>query len=256
MQAEESALQNRNPAIERMAAIFHELEKCPTGLGLKGLSERTGVTRSTVYRILNSLAAHGLVRQLANSDYVLGGRLVDLANAVVVPDGGNVARVAQPHIDTMSRMLGESAKVSVYDHGRALVVAVAAGTKSYALQARVGEHLPIHAGAGSKALMAHLGEDERRRIYKRPLVQFNDRTFIDPPRLEVELALVREQGWSRDHGEFSSSVNAYAAPIRDSSGKVVAAVSVPFLAGREPEYQDIVRNTVVEMALRIGHDLG
>lgn len=248
--------QNRNPAIERMMAILQELERAPNGLGLKRLVEQSGVTRSTVYRILNSLTAHGLVRQLENSDYVLGSRLLSLADGVGMPSGGRIAKAAQPHLDFVARSLGETAKVSIYDRGHVVVVAVAAGTKRHALRARVGEQLPIHAGGSSKALFAFLPEAERLRIYSRPLTQYNERTLIEQEALEEELSRVREQGWARDHGEFTAAVNSYAAPIRDRSGDVVAAVSIPFVAGRDAEYEQLVRATALATADRIGMGLG
>jgi len=136
-----------------------------------------------------------------------------------------------------------------------LVIAVAGGTKQDALHARIGEHLPIHAGGSSKALFAFLPEAERQRIYSRPLTQYNERTIFEPEALEDELARVREQGWARDPGEFTASVNSYAAPIRDRSGDVVAAVSIPFLAGRDAEYEQLVRATALATADRISMEL-
>jgi DNA-binding IclR family transcriptional regulator len=124
-----------------------------------------------------------------------------------------------------------------------------------ALHARIGEHLPIHAGGSSKALFAFLPEAERQRIYSRPLTQYNERTIFEPEALEDELARVREQGWARDPGEFTASVNSYAAPIRDRSGDVVAAVSIPFLSGRDAEYEQLVRATALATADRISVEL-
>lgn len=255
MHGSEIDQQNRNPTTERMMAILHELERAPNGLGLKRLVEQSGVTRSTVYRILNSLVAHEMVRQLENSDYVLGRRLLSLADAVGMPSGGRVAKIAQPHLDFVARSLGETAKISIYDRGHVLVLAVAGGNKQLALHARVGEQLPIHAGGGSKVLLAYLPEAERRRIYSRPLTMYNERTIIEPEALEKELSRVREQGWSRDHGEFSASVISYGAPIRDGSGDVVAAFSIPFVSGRDAEYEQMVRATVLATADRINTEL-
>jgi len=247
--------QHRNPAIDRMAAILDELEKAPNGLGLKRLSERTAVTRSTVYRILNSLLAHGIVRQLENSDYVLGSRLLSLADAVVSPIAGRLAECAQPHLDRVARQVGETAKVSVFDRGHVLVVAIAPGSLSHALHAVVGEHLPAHAGGGSKALLAGLDEADMQRVISRPLTRFTDRTIIDPNQLREEVFRIREQGFSHDDGEFSLSVNSFGAEI-SSAGRSVGAISIPFLAGRSSEYEETIRAAVIATAQLISADLG
>lgn len=256
MSEDEEPLHNRNPAVERMMAMLAELEKAPAGLTLKRLAERTGVTRSTVYRILNSLEAHGMVRQVDGARFILGARLLSLASRVTpTPLGRDIAEKAQPHLDRLAMTLGESSKVSVYDRGVVLVVAAASGHNAYALHAAIGQHLPIHAGAGSKVLLASLPPGEIDRVLSGELKRFTDRTFIDPSALRAELELVRTRGWSRDGGEFAVSVNAYGAPIIDPSGQVVAALSVPFLAGRDADYEEKVRIIAVTTAIAIGGDL-
>jgi DNA-binding IclR family transcriptional regulator len=253
---DEEASPHRNPAVERMMAMLSELEKVPAGLTLKGLAERAGVTRSTVYRILNSLEAHGMVRQVDGARFVLGPRLLSLASGVIAPPIGRVvAERAKPHLDRLAATLGESSKVSVYDRGSVLVVAAVSGSKPYALHAAVGQHLPIHAGAGSKVLLANLPKDEVERILAGDLKRFTDLTFVEPDALRAELERVRTRGWSRDGGEFAVSVNAYGAPIIDPSGAVVAAISVPFLAGRDADYEERVRIVAVTTAIAIGGDL-
>jgi len=239
-----------------MMTMLAELEKSPAGLTLKGLAERTGVTRSTVYRILNSLEAHGMVRQVDGARFILGPRLLSLASSVISPPIGRVvAERAQPHLDRLAATLGESSKVSVYDRGFVLVVAAASGNNPYALRAAVGQHLPIHAGAGSKVLLANLPAEEVERILAGELKRFTALTLVDPDALRAEIALVRGRGWSRDGGEFAVSVNAFGAPIIDASGQVVAAISVPFLAGRDADYEERVRVVAVTTAIAIGGDL-
>ncbi|BCP52107.1 IclR family transcriptional regulator [Kaistia sp. 32K] len=256
MSDDEEGLQNRNPAIERMMAILTELEKTPSGLSLKRLAERTGVTRSTVYRILNSLEAHDMVRQVDRAQYVLGARLLSLADGVTsTPVSREIAEKAQPHLDRLAATFGESCKVSVYDRGFVLVIAAATGHNPYALHAAIGQHLPIHAGAGSKVLLAHQPEAEIEAVLSHELKRYTVLTFVDPEALRAELALVRARGWSRDGGEFAVSVNAYGAPIVNLSGQVVAAISIPFLVGQDAEYEDKVRNIAMTTAIAIGSDL-
>lgn len=256
MSDEEEGLQNRNPAIERMMAILTELEKAPDGLSLKRLADRTGVTRSTVYRILNSLEAHDMVRQMDRAQYVLGARLLSLADGVTsTPVSRRIAEKAQPHLDRVAATLGESCKVSIYDRGFVLVIAAAVGHNPYALAAGIGQHLPIHAGAGSKVLLAHLPPAEIDAVLAGELKRFTALTLVDPDALRAELELVKARGWSRDGGEFGVSVNAYGAPIIDATCEVIAAISVPFLVGQDADYEEKVRTVAITTAIAIGSDL-
>ncbi|MDT1062245.1 IclR family transcriptional regulator [Paracoccus sp. CPCC 101403] len=235
-----------------MMAILTEIERQPNGLPLGRVAEAAGVTRSTAYRILNSLLAHDMLRQLDNSHFVLGSRLLSLADSVTVGAlGTRVAAAAQPVIDEVSRTLGETVKVSVCDRGQIVVVAVSLGRKARALQAQLGEHLPIHAGAGSKVLLAHLSREEMERVLGSKLPTYTERTLSDPGELLSELEKVRQQGWSKDPGEFDLSVRAYAAPIRNRQGLVVAALSIPFFADVSQDYEAALLDAAQTAAQRI-----
>ncbi len=243
----------RNPAIERMMAILGVLEREPGGLGLKRLTDMTGVTRSTVYRILNSLMAHDMVRQLPNSDYVLGPRLLALANNVSADRlGAVIALKAQPYLDGIAQLVGETAKVSIYDRGLVLVVAVSIGSDAFSIHSHVGSHLPVHAGGASKLLLAYLNSDLIENHLSKGLPKYTEQTVMNADEIRAELELIRKNGWAQDRGEFSNSVCSFAAPIYGPSGDVVAALSVPFLIGQGEDFETRIRETVVKTATEIG----
>ena len=126
------------------------------------------------------------------------------------------------------------------------------GKRDYALTITEGQRLPIHAGAGSKVLLAHADKGEREAILRGPLKRFTEATFTNPAALTRELNRVRRQGWSQDKGEFSPSVHAFGAPIIDSSGKFLGAVSAPFLAGADARRLEAIRRSVIATATAIG----
>ena len=62
---------------------------------------------------------------------------------------------------------------------------------------------------------------------------------------------IRRQGWAQDRGESAPSIFAYAAPVLGRDQRVVAALSLPFLAGTEPERMEAFRAAVVDAAAEI-----
>jgi DNA-binding IclR family transcriptional regulator len=245
----------RSPAVERTMDILHCLEGRIQGANLNEIAARTAVARSTVYRILNSLEAHGMVRR-HNGHYLLGPRLLRLAARVTIPPGGiDLAAIALPHLERLARRTGETSKVSVYDRGSVLVLAGVPGSGEHALHITIGQHLPIHAGAASKMLLAYQPEDERDRILAAPLKAFTERTIIDPAGLRRELRKVRRQGWSHDPGEFSISVRAFGAPILDPNADLLGALSIPYLAGRSRAFDKEMQQATIEGAIAIGVDV-
>ncbi|KAA0971995.1 IclR family transcriptional regulator [Aureimonas fodinaquatilis] len=239
---------NGVPVLERTLEVLSFLERTPDGLSIRDLTKYLGVPRSTVYRILNTLQAHQIVLRNVEGTYVLGPRLLTLAAKVKVQMSYDLVGAAQPVMQQLAQETGEGNKLSVFARETALVVAAATGTGEYGLHPAVGQSFPLHAGAASKMIMAHLDAVMLDRLLSQPLTQFTSATRIDPAQLRAELELIREQGWAQDMGEHVGSVCAMAAPVWDPTGRFAAALSIPFLAGQTPERISTLKAAVITAA--------
>lgn len=245
----DAALKHRIPVIDRMMEVLAELERRDGGATIRELVSALRLPRTTIYRILNTLQLHDMVRRDENGAYQLGSRLLGLAAQVAA--GGSavdLVAIAQPFLDKLAAEVGEGCKLSVLDGGGVLVLAAAQGRREYALSVTPGQRMEAHAGAASKLLLAFLPEPELDAWLARPLVAFTPRTMTDPRRLRAELARIRRLGWSQDKGESIPSIQAFAAPILDTRGTMVAAISVPFLAGTEPSRMEEIRLATIAAA--------
>jgi DNA-binding IclR family transcriptional regulator len=148
----------------------------------------------------------------------------------------------------MAISAGHSVKLSVLDREGVLVLAAAQGRRPYALGVAPGQRMPINAGAAGKLLFAFEPPEMQKDWLSRPLAAFTSRTVTDPKRLKVEAARIRRQGWAQDRGESAPSIYAYAAPVRDHDGAVLAALSIPFLYGTDSEQVEFIRLAVINMA--------
>lgn len=248
---------HRNPAVERSMALLDELERNPNGISLDELVLRTSVSRSSAYRILNSLEAHRMVRSLKGGSYVLGSRILQLASstsALAMKDF-DLPRIVQPYLERAAERTGETAKISIFDRGSVLVIAGAASTAEHSLHTVVGRYLPLHAGAAGKVLLAYLPGEERSRFLHTNMKRFTELTMTTEAELLPELDLIKEQGWASDMGEYSINVNSYGAPIFASDGKMVAAISIPFGAGRDRAHHERIKQTAIRTVAAIGEEL-
>jgi DNA-binding IclR family transcriptional regulator len=235
------------PVIDRMMDVLSVIERSPGGPTIRELTGALGLPRTSIYRILNTLQLHDVVQRDTRGGYHLGRRLLGLAARVAVGAGEvDVAAFCQPYLNRLAADLGEGIKLSVLDADGVLVLAVAQGRRDYALTATRGQHLPPHAGAAGKLLLAYLTPAELERRLAEPLAALTPRTITDPKRLRGELARIRRLGWAQDKGENAPSILAYAAPVRAPDGRLLAAISVPFLAGTPPERMEEIRRAVVE----------
>lgn len=244
------------PVIERMMDILGALEQRGTGLTISELTQALALPRTTIYRILNTLQRHEVVRRDTGGAYHLGRRLLSLAAHVAAQASEiDLAAICQPHLDRLALELGESVKVSVLSQEGILVLAAATGRREYALSVAPGQHVPIHAGAASKLLLAYMDAPALDLWLSRPLSAYTPKTITDPKRLRSEVVRIKRQGWAQDSGENAPGVQAFAAPIFTGGGEVVAALSIPFLSGTDATRMEEIRLATIAAARAISHDM-
>lgn len=245
----DAAMKHRVPVIDRMMDVLGQLERRDDGLTIRDLVSQLHLPRTTIYRILNTLQMHDMVHRDDDGAYHLGRRLLGLAAHVAAGNRGvDLVSVAQPYLDKLARELGEGVKLSVLDKNAVLVVATAQGKREYALTVAPGQRMEAHAGAASKLLLAYLPEEGLEKHLARALVPYTNRTITELPSLMTELTRLRRIGWSQDRGETVLSIHAFAAPVFDTRGEMVAALSVPFLAGTEPRRVEDIRLATIDTA--------
>ncbi|WP_155956604.1 IclR family transcriptional regulator [Rhizobium sp. CF080] len=237
------------PVIDRMMDVLGQLERRPNGATIRELTALLSLPRTTIYRIVNTLQGHDMVRRDDAGAYHLGRRLLSLASHVASGVSEiDLAAFAQPFLDKLSAEIGEGSKLSVIDQDGILVLAAAQGRRQYALTVAPGQRMPIHAGAASKMLLAHLPPEELAAWLAKPLVAYTPKSLTDPKRLMTELTRIKRLGWAQDRGENAPSIQAFAAPVRDRTGRVVAAISIPYLAGAEASRMEEIRLAAIDAA--------
>jgi len=241
--------QHMIPIIDRMMDVLAELERYTGGRTIRELTESLSLPRTTVYRLLNSLQRHDLVRRDDEGAYHLGRRLLSLAAHTSTNFGdGAIPALAQPYLDRRAADVGEGVKLSVLDTDGVVVIAAAQGRREYALTVAVGQRMPVHASATGKLLLAYLGPDAVQYWLSRPMPAYTAKTVNDIKRLQSELATIKRRGWAEDKGETAPSILAYATPIIAGDGRVAAALSVPFLAGTPASQMERIKAAAIGAA--------
>jgi IclR family pca regulon transcriptional regulator len=147
----------------------------------------------------------------------------------------SVAQIAQPHLEDLAEELHESCSVSVLDGDDIVYVARASANRIMTIALTVGTRLPPYPTSMGRVLLASLPEDELEAYLSRSdLRQLTEHTVADPAGLRQILAGVRVRGWAAVDQELEAGVRSIAVPIRDSSGRVVAAINASAHAARVP----------------------
>jgi IclR family transcriptional regulator, acetate operon repressor len=219
-------------SVDRACALLHVLGRTPGGASLSQLSRETGLHKSTARRILVSLVAAGLVRQAPPDDhYRLGPALPHLGDAARLHlfDGN----VAHSILRTLRDQTRETVHLGIPDRFELVYVDKIESQQSLQVASRIGARTPLYCTGLGKAYLAHMPEgwiaDYLAAV---ELAARTPNTITDPAALLAELAKTRGRGWSLDDVENEADVRCVGAPVIDSSGTVVAAVSVTGPASR------------------------
>ncbi|MBC8103983.1 MAG: IclR family transcriptional regulator [Cytophagales bacterium] len=233
-------------AAGRALDILEFLEAHSEPQTLTHLVTGLGLPKASVHRLLTSLRMRGYIEQARpRGGYVLGLRVLRLAARVRARL--DLAQTAQPYLKHLAAVTGESCQLSVRSGAQALCVAreMSPDHPNVSLTGQVGSVFPLHAAAVGKVLLAYAPETERAAYLAQDLTAFTPQTHILPEALAAELEAVRDAGLARDREEYKRGLSAFAAPVFDESGGVVAALALPFLAGGEAgeDNEDLQRKT-------------
>lgn len=217
-------------SLERGLAVIRAFHADASTLTLSDVARSTGLTRAAARRFLLTLADLGYVRT-DGKYFSLTPRVLELGYAML--SGMSLPEVAQPHLERLSGVVGESSSVSVLDGDAIVYVARFAVSRIMTVSITVGTRFPAYATSMGHVLLAGLDETSLDAyLADVELAPLTSHTITTPERLRAELAAVREQGWAIVDQELEEGLRSVAAPVRDRSGAVVAAVNLSTHASR------------------------
>jgi DNA-binding IclR family transcriptional regulator len=185
------------------------------------IAAELGVPLSTVYRYLRALRELDLVEERDRS-YVPGWRLLELAGLDVART--RLVELGHSVLREVSQATGETAVLTVRAGTRALCLRQVESHHPVRMAFRIGQLLPLYAGAGQRMLLAHAPPAVIQRVLEQPQWQTTDRT-LPPFEILRELEQIRRTGYLVTHGELSEGAVAVAVPVF-AGGEVVCSLTV------------------------------
>ena len=219
----------RVQSIDRAVLILRCFDSRQPEIGISELSRRTGLSTSTVHRLLVSMTDNELVRQSSDRRYSLGPLVMQLGRSGGLPT--TLRDVAVP----VARQLRDEVDETVGIHEllpngrRAVIDQVESRQELRRTYTELGVPLPLPHGAPGKVMLAHLPAERREWWLARPIDAATPTTIADPDALRTQLTEIRSRGWAYSDAERTPGIRAVAAPLFDHTGAVVGALgfSVP-----------------------------
>jgi len=210
-------------AVDRALAIL-------TALGQRNqrsidLARTLKLHKATVGRLLLSLQQAGMVRRNDDGAYTVGPAVVALASRAIGTQRTLLDVLREP-LRRVWQLTGETIGAHVRAGGNRVGIEELESPQPIKFRAGIGQR-SLHAGAAGRIFLAFLSPDERRQLLAgMQLVRFTDATMTSIADLEKHAERDRRRGYAMSFGEAIPGVASVSVPVFDSTGSVVASVSV------------------------------
>ena len=216
----------RRSVLGRVDTILGAFDDANQVLTLHELTERTGLPKSTVYRMLEQLGRMGWLER-DYEGYRVGMRLFEIGG--LATRRRRLTESALPHLHALSVTSGFAVQLALLD-GDEVVYLHRVETGDFTLPTREGGRQPAHCTALGKAMLA-FDPEAAGDVLRRDLVRRTAQTLTSPEELAADLDRIADTGLAFDRQEAYDELACVAAPLR-SAGRAIAAVSVTGPADR------------------------
>lgn len=243
-------------ALEKALDVLDAIGMSAAGISQTDLASQLQLPRTTVYRLLATLVARGLVRRDPQRKvYCLGLRCFEMARqAYAMPD---LVSAAALELRALRDITGETTYLATLDGREVISLERCDGAHSERSAAVLGQRKPVHCTSQGKAILSAMSDAARDELVRElTLKELTPMTITDRRRLQAELRIVKARGYAIDDEEIVLGVRCVGAAIVDPAGQVRGAVSVAGPAWRLTRARvELLGPEVAEAARRIGAQL-
>lgn len=245
------------PALSKGLDILEALADSGTGYTQAELSKRLGRSQSEIYRMLHVLQQREYLDIGADDRYRLTTKLFEVAHRY--PPVRRLTAIAGEMLLDLVNEVDQSAHLAILHGGQVLVLAQIDCPGNTITTVRLGARFPIFNSASGRPLAAYMDEKELSHL----LSIAGEADEEDKETFLSDIKEVRELGYCEGTSRLIAGVTNLSAPVFDYTGKVIAAVTIPFitrLSGTETmdvtQTRERLVQTCQEMSRRMGAGVG
>ena len=248
----------KNQSLRKALDILEVMVDMTAPARLQDIAQKTDMSPSTVLRFLNTFIDFGYAKQDPETSlYYLTLKLADLGNRnrINYPFQGSLRK----YIKDIATHFNESSSLCIEDDMQMVYIATEEGPQ-HMLQtlSRIGRIAPMHStGVGKLFLTEYSDSKLDELVNRRGLSKLTEKTIVTLPELKAEIAKVKNQGYAIDEEECEIGVRCVAVPVREYSGKIVAAMSLsaPITRLTYDKTNEII-NYLLDLSRQASEELG
>jgi IclR family pca regulon transcriptional regulator len=219
---------NRVRALEKGLALLSVLSRQDSELSLERISQISGFSKTTCYRLLQTMRRlHFVTQSDETKGYQLGARNISIGMAAM--DRHSVRSISVPYMRRIKAQTNETVNLTILDGVEVVFVERIEANFIINSNLYVGSRLPVHCSSMGKAILAYLPEDTLFSILdKLDFQPHTAKTITSRKQFMEELTRIRTRGIAVNNEELEKGLYAIAAPILDRSGASIAAMNISF----------------------------
>lgn len=212
-------------AVDKALAILEWLSETDgSSQSVRTIAESTGIGKSTVHRLLETLATRGWVVQGEEGSYKLGTKSLHISAAVLRQL--DILATIRPYAMRLRGEIAQTVFICVRDDDALLIVDIFESPSQLRFTRPIGSRSLLHGSAAGKALLSDLPLGELDEYLTHPLGKTTPKTITDPDELRHDLEFVRSRGYALSDEEGYIGIMSYGAAIYDYTGAAIASISV------------------------------
>ncbi|MDR3565863.1 MAG: IclR family transcriptional regulator [Negativicutes bacterium] len=211
-------------SVDRAVEMLMLLGKHQRDMGVTELSRLLGVQKSTVHSLLQTLLLRGFVRQTDSGRYALGFGLIRLGEACA--SQLDLRTVARPLMSELAEETQEIALLAVLSGTELFILDKVEPQRPFLIIPKFDFSITLHSTAIGKVLLANAPQEIIEMVLERGFERFTPFTLTEREELLAEMETVRREDYAIGCDETIEGLTCIAVPLRDASGKVIAALSV------------------------------
>lgn len=244
--------------LDRTVAILDSFTLDKSIQGVRDVARRTGLSSSTVGRIMVYLKDLGILNQDPETlAYMMGAK--PLAWAGIYTNTSDVRTLALPIMVNLQEKTRETISLYVLEGNERVCVERLESPETVRIVARVGRRIPLYAGSAGKIFLAFMPETRRKEILKKvKLVPMTEKTITSLDELKTNLKKIVRQGYAVSRGEWVLDAAGVAGPVFDQKGQITAALTISGPAQRFTDEKilamaDLVNRGAVQISSELGY---
>jgi DNA-binding IclR family transcriptional regulator len=208
----------------RVFRLLDAFTEARPALTLSELSTAAELPLSTTHRLVGELTTWGGLTRGPDGRYRIGLRLLEIGS--LSPGSLSLRERAMPFLEDLYEATRQNVQLAVRDGLEVVYVERISARGAVSVLTRVGSRMPMHATGVGLVLLAHADPEIRDRVFDAQLERFTEMTISTTAQLREMLAATRRDGYVISDRQIEMITKSIAAPVRDGSGAVIAALSI------------------------------